>query len=127
MIIAICVLAGLLAVSVFLNCAMWYAIGQVLDKNPQQTMNYFFENETEERFPCSLLLCVKEGAEFDGSVFDFSEYEEKGIIGLTEFRKASSNGHFTDQDGEPKTAILPNQIVCKMKDGSHQWDFRRLM
>ena len=127
MVIAICILGGLLAISIFLNISMWYAIGQLLENNPQKTMEYYFDNETEERFPCSLLLAVKEGADFDGSVFDFSQYEENGVIGLTEFRKEYANGHYTDEDGEPKTAILPNQIVCKMKDGSHQWDFRRLM
>jgi hypothetical protein len=31
-----------------------------------------------------------------------------------------------DEDGI-RSALLPNQVVCKMKDGSYQWDFRPLM
>ena len=31
-----------------------------------------------------------------------------------------------DKD-EPRFALLPNQTVLRMKDGSYQWDFRGLM
>ena len=128
MIIAFCILGVLLLCSVFLNVSLWCAINYLIDKDPKFTMDYYFDKEVEEKFPCSLLLSVKEGADFNGSVFDFSQYEETGVIGLTEFRKEITSGKtFEEEDGELKVAVLPNQIVCKMKDGSHQWDFRRLM
>ena len=32
-----------------------------------------------------------------------------------------------DNENEPRFALLPNQTVLRMKDGSYQWDFRGLM
>ena len=69
-----------------------------------------------------------EGADFDGSIYDFSKYEESNIIGLTEYKTTTeSNGKYEDDDGEPITALLPNQKIYKMKDGSYTWDFRNLL
>lgn len=132
MVIAICILGGLLLCSLFVIAAMWMAIGKLMDDymddNPKGFMRYYFDYQTEERYPCTLLLSIKEGADFDGSVYDFSQYEEKKIIGLTEYKKeTTSNGRYDYEDGEPLIAPLPNQVVCKMKDGSFQWDFRSLM
>ena len=128
MLIIICILGFLLLCSIFINFSMWHAFSTLIDENPQLVLQYYFEHEVEEKFPCSLLLSIKEGADFDGSVFDFSNYEKNKIIGLTEFRKeTTSNGKYEDDEGDPVAALLPNQMVCKMKDGSFQWDFRRLM
>ena len=72
-----------------------------------------------------LLLTIKEDTDFDGSVYDFSQYEEKNIIGLIECKKRTTKHH--NDDDEPQIALIPGQTVCKMKDGSYQWDFRGLM
>ena len=70
------------------------------------------------------LLTENNNAEFDGSVYDFSQYEEKNIIGLIECKK----GNVTEEDDEePRFALIPNQMVLRMKDGSYQWDFRGLI
>lgn len=132
MIITIIILSILLLLAIFTISAMWYAICKLMDdifkNDPKAVMKYYFKNESEKSYPCSLLISICEGADFDGSVFDFSEYEETKVIGLTEFRKEiTSNGKYEDEDGEPIATILPNQIVYKMKDGSYQWDFTPLM
>ena len=128
MIVAICILGGLILCSLFVIVALWMAIGKIMDEymkdNPKAFMKYYFDHQTEEKFPCTLLLTIQEGADFHGSVYDFSQYEEKNIIGLIECTKETTKHN---DDEEPKLALIPNQVVCKMKDGSFQWDFRGLM
>ena len=128
MIIAICILAVLLLCSLFIIACMWYAIGKLVDEyieaNPKEAMKIYWDKYAEERFPCTLLLTENNNAEFDGSVYDFSQYEEKNIIGLIEYKKGTT---IDDNEDEPRFALLPNQMVLRMKDGSYQWDFRGLM
>ena len=113
MIVTICILGGLLLLSIFVIGALWYALGKLMDeyieKNPKEMMGYYFKHYAEESYPCTLLLAIKEGADFDGSIYDFSKYEESNIIGLTEYKTTTeSNGKYEDYDGEPITALLPN-------------------
>ena len=128
MIVTICILGGLLLCSLFVIAALWIVIGKIMDEymedNPKAFMKYYFDHQTEEKFPCTLLLTIQEGADFHGSVYDFSQYEEKNIIGLIECTKETTKHN---DEEEPKLALIPNQVVCKMKDGSFQWDFRGLM
>ena len=126
MVIAIYILGGLLFCAIITIFALQYALNKVLDdyieKNPQEFIGYYLDHQSEERYPCTLLLSVKDDADFDGSVYDFSQYEEKNIIGLIECKKGT-----TKHDDEPQIALIPGQTVCKMKDGSFQWDFRGLI
>lgn len=126
MIIAICILGGLLLCAIWTIFALWYALNKVLDEymnsNPKVFMEYYFDKQAEEKFPCTLLLTENNNADFTGSIYDFSQYEEKNIIGLIECKKEA-----TINDLEPRFALLPNQTVLRMKDGSYQWDFRGLM
>ena len=130
MVIAICILSGLLLFSIFIIAALWIAIGKLMEayikSHPEESMKLWFDKNIEEKYPCSLLLSVKEGADFTGSVYDFSLYDEKKIIGLTEYQTEITHEDKNDEDGF-RFALLPNQIICKMKDGSYQWDFRSLM
>ena len=127
MVITIIILGILLFISLSANLAMWLAIDKLIDSfienNPTEAMKYYFKQNAEETYPCTLLLSIKEGAEFDGSAYDFSLYEETGVIGLTEFKTQASSGKYEDYDGDPLVAALNNQIVYKMKDGSYMWDF----
>ena len=130
MVIAICILSGLLLFSLLIIATMWSGIGKMIEmyikEHPEESLKQWFEQNIEERYPCTLLLSVKEGADFTGSVYDFSLYDEKKIIGLTEYQTEIEHEDKNDEDGI-QSALLPNQIVCKMKDGSYQWDFRPLM
>lgn len=130
MVIAICILSGLLLFSLLIIATMWSSIGKMIElyvkEHPEESIKQWFEQNIEERYPCTLLLSVKEGADFTGSVYDFSLYDEKKIIGLTEYQTEIEHEDKNDEDGI-RSALLPNQIVCKMKDGSYQWDFRPLM
>lgn len=126
MIIAICILSGLLICAILIIACLMFAIDKVIDdvleNNPELVMDYYFDKESVEKYKCTLLLTENENAEFDGSVYDFSQYEEKNIIGLIECKKGTAIN-----DIEPRFALLPNQTVLRMKDGSYQWDFRGLM
>ena len=128
MIVAICVLVGLLLCSLFINACLWYAVkklvNEYIESNPEEMVTFYLNKYTEEKLPCTLLLTENNNAEFDGSVYDFSQYEEKNIIGLIECKKGSA---IDDDENEPRFALLPNQTVLRMKDGSYQWDFRGLM
>ena len=122
MVVAICILSFLLLLSIGLNIFLWILMTDYLTDNPQLIMDYYFKQEATEKFPCTLLLTINDSTDFDGSVYDFSQYEEKNIIGLIECKK----GIVIDEN-EPRFALLPNQTVLRMKDGSYQWDFRGLM
>ena len=130
MVIAICILSGLLLLSLLFIATMWSGIEKMIEmyikEHPEESLKQWFEQNIEERYPCTLLLSVKEGADFTGSVYDFSLYDEKKIIGLTEYQTEIEHEDKNDEDGI-RSALLPNQVVCKMKDGSYQWDFRPLM
>ena len=128
MVVTICILSGLLLFAIITIFTLWKALNVVMDdymeKNPQEFIGYYLDKQSEERYPCTLLLTIQEGADFDGSVYDFSQYEEKNIIGLIECKKGATKHN---DDDEPQIALIPGQTVCKMKDGSYQWDFRGLM
>lgn len=130
MVIAICILSGLLLLSLLIIIAMWSGVEKMIEvyikEHPEESLKQWFEQNIEEKYPCTLLLSVKEGADFTGSVYDFSLYDEKKIIGLTEYQTEIEHEDKNDEDGI-RSALLPNQVVCKMKDGSYQWDFRPLM
>ena len=127
MVVTICILSSLLLFAIISILTLWQALNAVMDdymeKNPQEFIGYYLDKQSEERYPCTLLLTIQEGADFDGSVYDFSQYEEKNIIGLIECKKGATKHN----DDEPQIALIPGQTVCKMKDGSYQWDFRGLM
>jgi hypothetical protein len=129
MVIAICVLSGLLLCSLFVIAVLWVSVNRLIDAyiqdNPQMLMDHYWNENVVEKFPCTLLLTKNENADFNGSVYDFSQYEEKNIIGLIECSKETNEQD--DEDDEPQIAFIPDQVVCKMKDGSYQWDFRPLM
>ena len=128
MIIAICILSGLLLCALFIIAVLWIAIGKLMDdyiiSNPKESIKFYWDKFAEEKFPCTLLLTENNDADFDGSVYDFSLYEEKNIIGLIECKKKTT---LNEENEEPRFALLSNQMVLRMKDGSYQWDFRGLM
>lgn len=129
MVVAICILGGLLFCAIWVIVCLWYAIDKLMDdyitSNPKEAVKFYWDKFAEEKFPCTLLLTENNDADFDGSVYDFSLYEEKNIIGLIECKKKTTLNK--KEDEEPRFALLPNQTVLRMKDGSYQWDFRGLM
>lgn len=111
MIIAICILSALLIISLWIVACLWYAINILIDKyiesNPEQMLKYFYEKYAEEELPCTLLLTKNNNADFDGSIYDLSLYEEKNIIGLIECEKKTASEDECEEDEEPMV-LLPN-------------------
>ena len=130
MIIEICILGGLLLCAFMLIAILWMAIDELMKdyiiSNPKESIKFYWDKFAEEKFLCTLLLTESNNAEFDGTVYDFSQYEEKNIIGLIECKKGNIIDKDKDED-EPRFALLPDQTVLRMKDGNYQWDFRGLM
>ena len=128
MVIAICILGGLLLCAIWIIACLWYAISKLMDEyitsNPKGSVKFYLKQFAKEKFPCTLLLIENNDADFDGSIYDFSQYKEKNIIGLIECKKKIPT---EDNDEEPRFALLPNQTVLRMKDGSYQWDIRGLI
>ena len=64
MVFAICILSGLLLFSIFIIAALWIAIGKLMEvyikSHPEESMKLWFDKNIEEKYPCSLLLSVKE-------------------------------------------------------------------
>lgn len=130
MIIACCILGTLLLLAILAVAFLWYTLNIILDEylehNPIEVIKYYFETQCEEKFPCTLLLSVQGDADFNGSVFDFSKYNDSKIIAMTEY-KTDNNTKYLDEDGNSIVVILTDQEVYKMKDGSYQWNFQSLL
>ena len=107
----------------FLLRAVWHALLEAIEDNPKLKAEiYFDEKNVEEKFPCMLLLTLKEGTDQEAQIFDFSQYEELGIIAMTQLdTEVRLTKHCEDN---MVSTIIPDQIVCRMKDGSYQWDVR---
>ena len=122
MIIAIIVLSiviiGLIIYNGMLQESIRILINREININPEEAMSDYLENNTEEKFPCTLLISIIDEVDFEGVAYDFSEYEEKGVIGMTGFYKKT----IPEENKGP--SILPNQTVLKMKDGEMVWDTR---
>ena len=128
MVVAICILSFLLLCAILIIAILWRAINRLLneyvDNHPQEFVKFYLDKYAEEKFPCTLLLTENNNADFNGSIYDFSLYEENNIIGLTECKQKTTINIEDDEDDEPCAILIPNQTVFKMKDGSYQWDFR---
>ena len=97
---------------------------------PKVVMNCYFEEENiKNKYPCKLLITINTDINLDCYQFyDFSTYEENGVIGLTvNTNDVRVQNKFKDEDGNYKATIIPNQLVYEMKDGEYQWDFRPFM
>ncbi len=122
MVIAIVILSLLLIAfivySIILTRALRILITQFLSSNPEESINYYYDNYAVEEFPCTLLISMVGEAQFEGASYDFSMYEEKGVIGLVGYKKEKIS------EKEAMTTLIPNQKVLRMKDGEYVWDVR---
>ena len=120
--IIICsILAFIVIGLILLLRSTWRALLQAIEDNPRfKAEVYFSEENIEEKFPCMLLLTLKEGADQEAQIFDFSQYEKLGIIALTQLdTETRITKHCEDN---MMSTMIPDQTVYKMKDGSYQWD-----
>lgn len=99
-----------------------------LKANPDIALDLYYETNAIKSYKCTLFLTIQEESAFDGRVYDFSQYETDNIISLIDCRPTrSERQQFTDEDGNPITGILKDQIVYLMKDGSYEWDVRKIL
>ena len=128
--IIVITITTLLLISIKFNIKLWKIVKNGIHNYIETNLNYsiddYFEEQIEEKFPCTLLLTVYEGVECNSSIYDFSQYEQNNIIGLFWYRQAIVLNNKENLEDTNTTTILPNQIVCKMKDGGYQWDLRHI-
>lgn len=71
----------------------------------------------EERFEGATLLLLEQYAPEQAMIYDFSKWEDSKIIGVTAMHKDVK----VDEDGDGRLGIVPNQTVCRFKDGTVLW------
>lgn len=118
----------ILIVNILLIIGLAYYLTAVI-MIPKEEVNYdvnkWFAENALEAYPCLLFLSFSaDPKDIMTSVYDFSLYEDYRIIGLTTSHHMGKE--YYDEEGKPKVAVLPNQIVYYCKDGSYQWDFRAI-
>lgn len=71
----------------------------------------------EERFEGATLLLLEQYAPEQTMIYDFSKWEDSKIIGVTAMHKDVK----VDENGDGRLGIVPNQTVCRFKDGTVLW------
>ena len=71
----------------------------------------------EEKFEGATLLLLEQYAPEQTVIYDFSKWENSKIIGVTMKHKDVKH----DEDDESHLGIVPNQTVCRFKDGTVLW------
>ena len=71
----------------------------------------------EERFEGATLLLLEQYAPEQTMIYDFSKWKDSKIIGVTAMHKDVK----IDEDGDERLGIVPNQTVCRFKDGTVLW------
>lgn len=70
-----------------------------------------------KKFEGATLLLLEQYAPEQTMVYDFSKWEDSKIIGVTAMHKDAK----PDKNGEERMGIVPNQTICKFKDGTVLW------
>ena len=68
----------------------------------------------EEKFEGATLLLLEQYAPEQTMIYDFSKWEDSKIIGVTAMHKDA-------KVDDERFGIVPNQIVCRFKDGTVLW------
>lgn len=68
----------------------------------------------EEKFEGATLLLLEQYAQEQAMIYDFSKWEDNKIIGVTAMHKDV-------KIDDERLGIVPNQTVCKFKDGTVLW------
>ena len=71
----------------------------------------------EERFEGATLLLLEQYAPEQTTIYDFSKWQDNKIIGVTVMHKDVD----IDEDNDGRLGIVPNQTVCRFKDGTVLW------
>lgn len=71
----------------------------------------------EERFEGATLLLLEQYAPEQTMIYDFSKWEDSKIIGVTAMHKDVK----VNENGDGRLGIVPNQTVCRFKDGTVLW------
>ena len=75
----------------------------------------------KEFFRAKVITIVSFGAEFDGIVADFSQYEDKGIIGMCSYcLREPANENEAKMNGIP--IIVPDALVYEAMKGVYVWE-----
>ena len=134
MVIAIVILGIFLFVAL---CAIGFlfmilkACGKYIKLDDRTATDIFFDKKNiVKEYPCNLLLTltIDENLSDMLAAYDFSEYEERRIIGLTIYYGDDNKiKQMFKGDEEEISLMYYNQKVYEMKNGGYQWDFRSLL
>lgn len=97
---------------------MQKAACEYADSHPKEWLTYYIDHMAEEKYICTLVLTIQGDAAFNGTIYDFSQYETNNIIALSVHHEASTPSDYR---------VLKRQTVYKMKNGDYLWDYRYLL
>lgn len=87
-------------------------------------INDYFDKMTVKTIPCHIICDNQFGAEADCVFYDFSQYEENQIVGMTvTHTETAENANLNEEMIQP--FLLKNQKILLFKDGTYQWDYRK--
>lgn len=83
-----------------------------------------YEEEVQEEIHATALVTFQEQAGMDGVAFDFSAYEDKGLVAVTTLYRGSGPGALAAckyENGDSGVLVMPHQTFGIMKDGGIIW------
>lgn len=118
-----CAVLGLIVLAGIIHYILEDIVNLIMIIDPECAKRVRFSDmNIEEKYPCTLIINATYDTSFTGTAYDFSEYESKKIIGMTVCNpKNSKYKDYFDEEGNFCNVIVPNQTVCKMKDGNYIW------
>lgn len=128
----IIVLGILLVLAVIAIVVLYKALIYIILNNSALTtvdLEEWYNDNIVEEFLCTIAWTFNNDWEFEGSIYDFSLYDDYGIIGLTE---CYTDKHFIEDkyfinDNIPSVFFIPNQKIALLKDGKYEWDLRQYL
>lgn len=77
--------------------------------------------QIEESYDCMLIAQDNFEQKFEGYIWDFSQYEDKGIIGMQLYSCMKRPRELETNFTEP--IIIKDALVHKLKNGCFIWDY----
>lgn len=89
-------------------------------------LRQWLDENIEEEILCNIIWTFENNSKFEGVVYDFSNFQENGLVGVTTCCKERYffEKEFFDENGEPIVSIIPEQTILLLKDGGYEWDMR---
>lgn len=128
-VLSIFLVLAIMAVIVLYKTMVYIILNNTALTEQYIDLKQWYNDNIEKEFPCTIAWTFNNDWEFEGSIYDFSLYDDYNIIGLTECYKdkhITKSEYFIDNN-TPSVFFIPNQKVVLLKDGNYEWDLRQYL